>query len=566
MTGATMFTSSPARVARLALVLFAAAMCGLSPTGSACGQGRAAAPPAESYDVVFFGPRGAVFLRILVESGDKGVTAIRRAYCGAVFRSLDKDSSRQLEPTEAAEVPLEAGGGAQRIGNDWTRIDSAPQDGTLSEDELFTYLDERIGPRFRIEGKPPRLQQSVNLHPRMDTNGDGYVSRAEIEAGLSTLHSFDFDDDQSLSVAELQPFPTAILQAQRQQEASAPNVLPVMELQTQEHRAQVAERLLSMYGDAPAGEAGRPVSLPLDKLAIGARAETEVDADGDGRLAQAELAALLQQPRPAVVASVQLPRNRVTLPEKPGPDPQLEVAPPKDPRRVALVLGGMELELRAKYNAYEAQDMASFYLQNFNMADGDKNKYLSEQEFATLNVPNAVFASVDANGDGMVVRDELRAHMDLYSRLSQAALVLTVSDDATTLFELLDPDKDNRLTPREFVEGFAQTRRFDRNQDGRLAAGEMVSQYGFEFAFATPEFFRNVSNPAMAAQARMPRIRPQTSGPTWFRKMDRNQDGDLMWREFLGSRQDFDRIDADRNGMIDLNEAIGAGIVETKTE
>jgi Ca2+-binding EF-hand superfamily protein len=543
-------------------------MCGLSLTGSACGQGRAAVPPAESYDVVFFGPRGAVFLRILVEGGDKGVTAIRRAYCGAVFRSLDKDASRQLEPAEAAEVPLEAGGGAQRIGDGWTRLDSAPQDGTLSEDELFTYLDERIGPRFRIEGKPPRLQQSVNLHPRLDTNGDGYVSRAEIEAGLSTLHSFDFDDDQSLSVAELQPFPTAILQAQRQQEASAPNVLPVMELQTQEQRAQVAERLMSMYGDAPVGEAGRSPTLPLEKLALAARAETEVDAHRDGRLAPAELAALLEQPRPAVVASVQLPRNRVTLPERPAPGPQLEVATPKDAlgRRVALVLGGMELELRAKYNAYEAQDLASFYLQNFNMADGDKNKYLSEQEFATLNVPNAVFASVDANGDGMVVRDELRAHMDLYSRLTQAALVLTVSDDATTLFELLDPDKDNRLTPREFVEGFAQTRRFDRNRDGRLAAGEMVSKYGFEFAFATPEFFRNVSNQAMAAQARMPRIRPQTSGPTWFRKMDRNQDGDLMWREFLGSREDFERIDADRNGMIDLNEAVGAAIVETKTE
>ena len=49
-----------------------------------------------------------------------------------------------------------------------------------------------------------------------------------------------------------------------------------------------------------------------------------------------------------------------------------------------------------------------------------------------------------------------------------------------------------------------------------------------------------------------------TAGPTWFRKMDRNQDGDLTWREFLGTRADFDRIDADGNGLIDLNEAVSA--------
>jgi hypothetical protein len=47
---------------------------------------------------------------------------------------------------------------------------------------------------------------------------------------------------------------------------------------------------------------------------------------------------------------------------------------------------------------------------------------------------------------------------------------------------------------------------------------------------------------------------PQT--PMWFRKMDKNADGDISLKEFLGTREDFDRIDSDRDGLISPDEAI----------
>ena len=37
--------------------------------------------------------------------------------------------------------------------------------------------------------------------------------------------------------------------------------------------------------------------------------------------------------------------------------------------------------------------------------------------------------------------------------------------------------------------------------------------------------------------------------------MDRNGDGDLSRREFLGGRADFDQIDADGDGLISADEA-----------
>jgi Ca2+-binding EF-hand superfamily protein len=53
----------------------------------------------------------------------------------------------------------------------------------------------------------------------------------------------------------------------------------------------------------------------------------------------------------------------------------------------------------------------------------------------------------------------------------------------------------------------------------------------------------------------MPLFRDRSRGPLWFRKMDRNADGDVSQTEFLGTMEQFRRLDADGDGLIDANEA-----------
>jgi hypothetical protein len=44
-------------------------------------------------------------------------------------------------------------------------------------------------------------------------------------------------------------------------------------------------------------------------------------------------------------------------------------------------------------------------------------------------------------------------------------------------------------------------------------------------------------------------------GPLWFRKMDRNADGDVSRSEFLGGAADFAMLDANGDALIALEEA-----------
>lgn len=556
--------SFPRLVRRVALTVVALAAPLLLPQDAARAQRRGNPPPAaaptEDYDIVFFGPQGAVFLRLKIDAGRNGVTVIRRSYASGLFRALDADGDGKLSAAEAAQVPSngQRSAGADVLGEGWTALDMSPQDGAVSDEELFLFVDQQLGARFRIEAARPRLQQTVQLSSQLDTDGDGLISREEIEQGLAVLQSFDFDDDETLSVAELQPFPTAMLQAQRLEQANAPSQLPVALIATPEQRAQVLDRLLSRYAPAAEDRDGTG-GMPYDCIGMPADAAKQADSDQDGRLSREELASLLESPSPSMTLTVNLV-NGGTAPVKgtrPGPHTKLKPRSAEAPLKTNLELAGMDVGLGAMNTRYEGDDLVSLYLIKFIEFDTDKNQYLNEGEFASIGLANATFAMVDANGDGMVMRAELKQYLEVSAALAQAALVLTVSDDAKTLFEILDTDLDNRLNVRDFRKGAAEMNKFDHDQDERLATSDLRSKYGFTVTLARPEQFQDPGT-MMRPQARQPRIRTMTAGPTWFRKMDRNQDGDLTWREFLGTRADFDRIDADGNGLIDLNEAVGA--------
>jgi Ca2+-binding EF-hand superfamily protein len=58
---------------------------------------------------------------------------------------------------------------------------------------------------------------------------------------------------------------------------------------------------------------------------------------------------------------------------------------------------------------------------------------------------------------------------------------------------------------------------------------------------------------------RAPAEAAKNSGPPeWFTRMDRNGDGDLTLKEFLGDKEQFQSLDSNQDGFIEPKEAQAA--------
>ncbi len=152
--------------------------------------------------------------------------------------------------------------------------------------------------------------------------------------------------------------------------------------------------------------------------------------------------------------------------------------------------------------------------------DADKNGYLDETEFAGLGT-GASFSAVDLNRDGMVYADEIRTYFSEMSRLSQARVVMTVGDDVTSLFQLMDADRTNRLSPREMATLADRLGPFDRNGNGQFDAADFVSEFSFSLAFSVPAGLEFTPSAMSMNNSTGGVLRSRLGGPLWFQRMDR---------------------------------------------
>src|SRR5262249_53654481 len=125
------------------------------------------------------------------------------------------------------------------------------------------------------------------------------------------------------------------------------------------------------------------------------------------------------------------------------------------------------------------------YINQFKVADKNEDGYLDAAEARQSPFFGTTFRLIDRKGAGKISLQEVLAYVDAMTALSEAGtksiVTLSASDDGRGLFELLDTDKDGRLSVRELRQLPRLIDRLDRDGDGKLSLNEVPRSYRAAF-------------------------------------------------------------------------------------
>ncbi|MCP4173544.1 MAG: hypothetical protein GY758_22550 [Fuerstiella sp.] len=430
---------------------------------------------------------------------------------------------------------------------------------TTSVEAFTEWFAQQLSRSFDVVAAAVNASEAVRLAGFVDQNGDGAVAREELMAGSHSLRFRDLDDDQTFTAAELMPF----RDPRNQRAAVVPDAanLPFVQLSDEESLVRTAEQIVTRYG--------KEGTVPAANLRLPDAEISVFDDNDDSKLDVAETKQFLASPSFHLVLDVKLAEaaNRSDLSADVSQSAQSFVQTETEKRgRMKMVIDDMPLEIRARGGSARSRDiMVGFLLQRSSLYDKDKNGYFTDDEYPEFQaqmaqyLANADFQSVDLNGDEMVLRQEIKTYIERDAIATQSRIEVSVKQDGTTLFKLLDKNKDRRLAGRELLEGFDVLLEYDLNKDQKLTESELGTAYSLQIGLGQPASLRMNSMQAMGMAARSTdAILPGVSGltgPEWFRRMDRNQDRDVSYREFLAPRTIFEQLDKDSNGLLSAAEA-----------
>lgn len=474
---------------------------------STVGLGVAAEPtPAQHtavpVELVLLGGGKPARVELRAEVDGTPASAIWDETFSKLFAFFDRDGDGALDEREAAPLPSPRSL-RQAMGSGFTPpAGAAPAfaeldrngDGKVARDELAAfYRANGVGNvQIGVGRLPASAELAAALLKRLDADGDGRVSEREWRAAADTLKKLDKNDDELIGAGELVP------------KAAYPGAAGTVLL------------------TPPAADASPPSVLAKLPLVV-------LPADPKDTHWAAEVA----RRSPGVQAS-ELPAWR-----KREPDARWAVRlsdKPGTAGRFACTAG------RLRVDGWVASGQA-----NESLASARK------EIAAQLDAPEPAGGTgrprrggglawlvpiADRNGDGKLDRKELDAWLDLQAHVVRGQVLLTVLDGAG-LFELLDSNHDGALSVRELRGAWDRLKEAGCVADGAFDREKLPNVLLVAVSRGYPQ--------ALAIDARR--------GPAWFRAMDRNGDGDVSRREFTGPIDVFDKLDADKDGLLAPEEA-----------
>lgn len=539
------------------------------------------APAADDVqDLIFFGETRPVRVRLHLRNDGQPYGAAWDNYVKALFAFLDRDGNGTLDRTEAERVPRAQSLRDLLRGNllnassvataPFAQLDTDPKDGKVTPAELAAYFRKFGLSAFQVNynrvygaGDNPLTEA---LFKTLDADGDGKLTRAEADAAPVVLAKLDLNEDELISEDELvpanvNPVQAQVMMAPDTSTAYLPREAPFALLEPGESSRRVVEQLLEKY------DKDKNKKLSRTEMGVEAAEFDPLDADHDGQLDADELAAWLKRADIELILRVGKLQDKETAVEVVKATPAAPLRK-EDDSRLVLAVPGAQIELICRAGGAGGFDATKqVVLEQFKAADTDKKGFIELKNVERGGPFVGFFRFADRDGDGKLTQKELAAFLDLQEKAVKSSAVLSLADHGRMLFDVLDANHDGRLGPRELRSAWVRVAPWDRKGEGFITRDSMPRRYELVLGQGQP----NTGGPQRVAVSRGGRnLAPPTAakGPLWFRKMDRNGDGDVSPREFLGPSDLFRQIDTDGDGLIDAQEAerYDAGLRKKETE
>ncbi len=516
------------------------------------------APAASVREAVYFGTAGPVRIRLNISLDGRAVDAVWGDAINSVFAFRDKDGDGFLDasewtpfspPARKSREIVTFPDGESPVQPLQLRFPEKTEKASKAAfaEAMKTAGRGPINLRY-VSGRADSRQLSAALFHHLDQNGDGKLSLDELKAARERLAVLDVDEDEFVTAAELlgrsiganggrgRPVPPGIRPTEDSSDSSTDLVFLTAD------GVQAVKQLLAARGGP------RATSLKPAEFGADAKTFAALDQDGNGLLDTTELAAWLQRaPDLELAVSFDSSSGKLTA-IIPAP-----IRAEKNGAVLAALPGGrFHFEPPVGTPTKEWGEAADRLRDQFKELAKEKG-FVERKQLENQPASLAFFDFADRNADGKVDAAEVEAARKALAPLAGCRVDVAFADQGNGLFELLDTNGDGRLSPRELVEAAAVLKPF-AGADGCVGPKDLVRRFQVRVVVEpilvgvllapTPQ---GVAEPGAGRKV-----------PEWFRKMDRNGDGEVSLREFVGPIELFRKLDRNGDGLISVDEAIAA--------
>jgi hypothetical protein len=529
----------------------------------------AAEPPAvDAEHLIFLADHGLAVIRLEISVDGKS----HRETCGTFVDLLCHDADRDGDGFLSSDE-YDAGVTGHPVLQERTaqimRPNSAPPRpdfgpaGKLTVSAVSAFLLRTVWPPLRLEFAASQMRRisgagelldrpldDTKLFERLDTDGNHKLTSRELERAGAVLAKLDFDEDETISLDELRMQPTANAMPASTNRPSRRSDAHLSLLAPERIDAQFVRKIFSLY-DGETKNSAKDLRLDRHEIALPEDLFAHADADEDGYWDFDELWRYLEHPTPVVEIAVRVTTNpRSTTAAFSSRDDRIGrlIEQKETGLTMEIHKTRMQFVMPGGASSPEAGFESGFRSQ-FASLDSDANEYLEWKEFQPGanddSPPNALFQSIDVNRDGKIYFNEFLAYQRQAQEVRARSLVLSSDNLERTLFGPLDANGDGRLSQRELARLKGFLAEWDADRDGKLIESEIPQQYRLTLQREIDRLAGSVG----------PMSDRPVVGPLWFQRMDRNRDGEVSPREFLGTAEQFQKIDVNGDGAIDADEA-----------